>query len=77
MNFDQSLILPAGDQWAVRLNASTLSTFSTKTDAAQATVRAARQPGEDGIAARVVSQSKEGDSVPIWTYGRDGYSTEV
>jgi hypothetical protein len=74
MKLDRYLILPAGDQWAVRLDTKILKTFRSKTDAIRAAIDAARRSGEIGIAAAVMSQRGDGAYVSLWTFGQDGYT---
>ena len=71
---DEYLIAPAGEHWAVKLNAQILATFADRGRAIEAAVTAAQHSGEHGIAAQVLSQARDGNVQPIWTYGRDTYS---
>lgn len=77
MQLDRYLIIPSGNQWAIRLNARILNTFRTKADAIRAAVEAARRSGEIGISATVMSQREDGAFVALLTFGQDGYSAET
>ena len=74
MEKDSYLVVPAGEHWAVKLNSRTLGTFSSRSDAIQAAITVAHTSGEHGVPSEVLSQAPNGDTHPIWIYGRDTYS---
>ncbi|MFC4172003.1 hypothetical protein ACFOYU_08020 [Microvirga sp. GCM10011540] len=77
MQLDRYQIVRAGAYWAIQLNASTLRTFAKRRDAIKAAIEAALQSGESGNAAEVMAQGRDGNLVPLWTFGRDAYSSET
>ncbi len=74
MQLDRYQIVSVGDDWAVRLNEKLLKTFSLKAAAIQAAIEATQASGESGNAAEVLTQSEDGEFIPLWIYGRDAYT---
>lgn len=77
MQLDRYLIVPVDDRWAVQLGGAILGAFSQKSEAIQAAITVAVSSGRYGAQAEVVTQGPEGEFVPIWTLGLDGYSAEA
>jgi hypothetical protein len=77
MQLDRYEIVPAGDHWAVRLNATILRTFPQRMDAIRAAIEAAQASLETGIVANVLSQGPGGEVVPLFTFGRKTSTDEA
>jgi hypothetical protein len=74
MQLDRYLVVPVGDWWAVQLGSAILGAFPQKGEAIQAAITVAVSSGKFGAQAEVVTQGPEGEFMPIWTLGLDGYS---
>ena len=77
MQLGRYLVVPVDDRWAVQLGGSTLGAFSQKGEAIQAAIAVAVSSGKFGAQAEVMTQGPEGEFMPIWTLGLDGYSAEA
>jgi hypothetical protein len=77
MQLDRYLVVPVDDLWAVQLGGSILGAFSQEGEAIQAAIAVAVSSGKFRAQADVMTQDPEGDFMPIWTLGLDGYSAEV
>lgn len=74
MQLDRYLVVPVDDRWTVQLGSAFLGVFSQKGEAIQAAITVAVSSGAE---AKVLTQGPEGEFMPIWTFGLDGYSAEV
>ena len=75
MQLDRYFIVPADGRWAVQLGTRVLGTFAEKGEAIQAAIAVANSAGRYGGQAEVLTKGQDGEFSPIWTYGRDAYSS--
>jgi hypothetical protein len=71
---DRYCVVPSGEHWAVKLNGKVLGTFSERSEAIRAAITVANNAGQHGVASEVLSQAPNGETHPIWIYGRDTFS---
>jgi hypothetical protein len=74
MEQDRYFVVPSQDQWAVKLNHKILGTFADRNQAIRAAITAAEISGKHGLPAEVLTQAANGETHPVWTYGRDTFS---
>jgi hypothetical protein len=75
MHLDRYQIVPAGDHWAVRRNADVVRIFRQRTDAIRAAIEAAQLSQEHGNTAEVLTESWDGQVVPLFTFASHGTSS--
>jgi len=74
MQCDRYLIIFENGRWVIQQDSTVLGVFSSRSEVMQAAIAVACSSGRCGHQAEVLTKSKDGDSVPVWIYGLDGYS---
>jgi hypothetical protein len=74
MQCDRYLIISDNGRWVVQQGSVVLGVFAGRDEAMQAAIAVACSSGRCGHQAEVLTKSRDGDFIPVWTFGLDSYS---